>query len=104
MIFPSPGLISFPFPHSSKLQLFRHVLSPPPPTQPALNAPLSPTILTNQKTLESLRAEDDNYQFYLSLKREQILYLQCLGKRISGYEFPHGKAAVKWDCADTEPT
>jgi hypothetical protein len=30
------------------------------------------------------------------LKRAQILYLQCLRKRISGYEFPHGKAALKW--------
>ena len=97
MLFPSPGLIFFPFPHSSKFQLFRHVLSPPPPTQPALNVPPpSPTILTNQKTFESLRADDGNYQFYLSLKKAQILYLQCLKKGISGYEFPHGKAAVKW--------
>jgi hypothetical protein len=67
------------------------------PHNPLLMSPPSPTILTNQKTLESLRADDDNYQFYLFLKRVQILYLRRLRKRISGYEFPHRKAALKWD-------
>jgi len=90
VLYSSPSHIHRNFSFSAMFSLLHR------PHNPLLMSPPSPTILTNQKTFESLRADDGNYQFYLSLKKAQILYLQCLKKGISGYEFPHGKAAVKW--------